>query len=125
MQSVTTRIWTRVAVSIFFDDNHYTTGTSLTSFHSNNKRKEERKKQEVTSVMAYLKVQNERECVLYVECWKYRKNWSMSVLRSAIFRSRVSPLVGQGLWHMQISANQNWCKKSNLSIVVVAFVASQ
>ena len=28
MQSVSSRIWTRVAVSISFDDNHYTTGTS-------------------------------------------------------------------------------------------------
>ena len=27
MQSVSARIWTRVAVSIFYDDNHYTTGT--------------------------------------------------------------------------------------------------
>ena len=29
MQSVSLRIWTRVAVSISYDDNHYTTGTSL------------------------------------------------------------------------------------------------
>ena len=29
MQSVRSRIWTRVAVSISCDDNHYTTGTSL------------------------------------------------------------------------------------------------
>ena len=29
MQSVRSRIWTRVAVSKSFDDNHYTTGTSL------------------------------------------------------------------------------------------------
>ena len=29
MQSVRSRIWTRVAVSISSDDNHYTTGTSL------------------------------------------------------------------------------------------------
>ena len=29
MQSVSSRIWTRVAVSISFDDNHYTTGTSF------------------------------------------------------------------------------------------------
>ena len=29
MQSVSSRIWTRVAVSIFYDDNHYTTGTSI------------------------------------------------------------------------------------------------
>ena len=28
MQSVPSRIWTRVVVSIFYDDNHYTTGTS-------------------------------------------------------------------------------------------------
>ena len=28
MQSVSSRIWTRVAVSITSDDNHYTTGTS-------------------------------------------------------------------------------------------------
>ena len=29
MQSVSARIWTRVAVSISYDDNHYTTDTSL------------------------------------------------------------------------------------------------
>ena len=29
MQSVPSRIWTRVAVFISYDDNHYTTGTSL------------------------------------------------------------------------------------------------
>ena len=29
MQSVTSRIWTRVAVSISYDDNDYTTGTSF------------------------------------------------------------------------------------------------
>ena len=28
MQSVSSRIWTHVAVSISYDDNHYTTGTS-------------------------------------------------------------------------------------------------
>ena len=28
MQSVSSRIWTRVAVSISYDDNHYTTRTS-------------------------------------------------------------------------------------------------
>ena len=27
MQSVSSRIWTRVAVSISYDDNHYTMGT--------------------------------------------------------------------------------------------------
>ena len=31
MQSASSRIWTRVAVSISYDDNHYTTGTSSTS----------------------------------------------------------------------------------------------
>ena len=29
MQSVSSRIWTRVTVSISYDDNHYTTGTSM------------------------------------------------------------------------------------------------
>ena len=29
MQSVSSRIWTRVAVSISYDDNHYTTGTYI------------------------------------------------------------------------------------------------
>ena len=29
MQSVASRIWTRVAVSISYDDNDYTTGTTL------------------------------------------------------------------------------------------------
>ena len=32
MQSVSSRIWTRVAVSISYDDNHYTTGTSIHIF---------------------------------------------------------------------------------------------
>ena len=29
MQSVSSRIWTRVAVSISYDDNHYITGTPI------------------------------------------------------------------------------------------------
>ena len=32
MQSVSSRIWTRVSMSISYDDNHYTTGTSLALF---------------------------------------------------------------------------------------------
>ena len=32
MQSVSSRIWTRIAVSIPYDDNHYTTGTSKHAF---------------------------------------------------------------------------------------------
>ena len=32
MQSVSSRIWTRVAVSISYDDNHYPTGTSSCRF---------------------------------------------------------------------------------------------
>ena len=28
MQSISSRFWTRVVVSISYDDNHYTTGTS-------------------------------------------------------------------------------------------------
>ena len=36
MQSVSSRIWTRVAVSISYDDNHYTTGTSIFFFKNAN-----------------------------------------------------------------------------------------
>ena len=32
MQSVSSRIWTRVAVSISYDDDHYTTGTSVKQY---------------------------------------------------------------------------------------------
>ena len=32
MQSVSSRIWTRVVVSISYGDNNYTTGTSLDQF---------------------------------------------------------------------------------------------
>ena len=32
MQSVSSKIWTRVDVSISYDDNHYTTGTSYKFF---------------------------------------------------------------------------------------------
>ena len=34
MQSVSSRIWTRVAVSTSYDDNHYSTSTSLTPYTS-------------------------------------------------------------------------------------------
>ena len=34
MQSVSSGIWTRVAVSISYDDNYYTTGTSMYLFIS-------------------------------------------------------------------------------------------
>ena len=33
MQSASSRIWTCVAMSISYDDNHYTTGTSLAARH--------------------------------------------------------------------------------------------
>ena len=36
MQSVSSRIWTRVAVSISYDANHYTTGTSTTLLYDIN-----------------------------------------------------------------------------------------
>ena len=32
MQSASSRIWIRVAVSISYDDNHYTTGTSISIY---------------------------------------------------------------------------------------------
>ena len=66
----------------------------MNSFHSNTKKEE--RKQEVMSKMAYLKVQNECECILCVECREYRKNGSMSILgvqfvghTSRLLRNRV------------------------------------
>ena len=38
MQSVSYRIWTRVAVSTSYDDNHYTTGTSLLNLYNSEVR---------------------------------------------------------------------------------------
>ena len=49
------------------------------------------------SEMAYLKVQNEHECVLRVECWKYRKNWKYECPWDAICMSRISSQVERGL----------------------------
>ena len=43
MQSVSSRIWTRVAVSISYDDNHYTTGTSFINRQEKGKTKKEQK----------------------------------------------------------------------------------
>ena len=41
MQSVSSRIWTRVAVSIFYDGSHYTTGTSSRWYYSDPNLKED------------------------------------------------------------------------------------
>ena len=38
MQSISTRIWTRVAVSISYDDNDYTTGTEIAIFETISKQ---------------------------------------------------------------------------------------
>ena len=67
----------------------------MNSFHSNIKRRKERKKQEVTSEMADIKVQNERERVSRVECRRYKKR--KHGLGGAICRSRVSSLAGRVL----------------------------
>ena len=48
----------------------------LNFFHSNT----ERKKQEVTSKMAYFEVQKWPECILRVEYQKYRKKWKREYL---------------------------------------------
>ena len=96
----------------------------MNSFHSNIKRKKERsKKWRAKWHNSKFKTSANMSCVWSARSIK--RNGCMSVLGSAIGRSRVLSLVGRGLWHMQISARQNWYKRSNLSIVVVAFVASQ
>ena len=39
MQSVSSKIWTRVTMSISYDDNHYTTGTSESVVYGSFKKK--------------------------------------------------------------------------------------
>ena len=43
MQSVSSRIWTRAVVSISYDDNHYTTGTSYATYSWTNQNLLKRK----------------------------------------------------------------------------------
>ena len=43
MQSVSSRIWTRVAVSISYDDNDYTTGTCQKSWKSDDEGSKDEK----------------------------------------------------------------------------------
>ena len=49
MQSASSRIWTRLAVSIFYDANHYTTGAFTVDMHSSivwKKSKEQKEEKE-------------------------------------------------------------------------------
>ena len=95
----------------------------LNSFHSNTKRKKEARSDKRNSLP-----QSSKRAWMCLACGVpevYKKPGSMCISGSAICRSCVSSLVGRGLWHMQISASQDWYKMSNLGIVVVAFVASQ
>ena len=48
MQSVSSRIWTRVAVSISYDSNHYTTGRNINSYYSNTDQDSQEHKINVT-----------------------------------------------------------------------------
>ena len=90
---------------------------------SKGRKKERSKKWRMKWLTSKFKTSANVSCVW--SAWSTEKNGSMSVLGGAICRSFILSLVGRGLWHMQISATQNWYKRSNLSIVVVVFVASQ
>ena len=58
MWSVSFRIWTRVAVSNSYDDNHYTTGTSLLNTQQYKVRIKGKMKQswEMSSALPYTSV---------------------------------------------------------------------
>ena len=105
--------------------------SGLNSFHSNTKRKKERN----TKWRAKWPTSKFKMSPNVSQVWRIRSigkkkkkknknknkkktHGSMSVLGSAICRSCVSSLVRRVLWHMQISARQNWYKRSNLSLVV-------
>ena len=50
MQSVSSRIWTRVAVFISYDDNDYTTGTSTPMLDGNMEYSSDSKHSDVTLI---------------------------------------------------------------------------
>ena len=52
MQSVVSRIWTCVAMSISYDDNHYTTGTFKTMDYRDKWRERERGRESEKSMLA-------------------------------------------------------------------------
>ena len=51
MQSVSSRIWTRVTVSISYDDNHYTTGTLILQYKNTIKQYSEFSQQQQNHTM--------------------------------------------------------------------------
>ena len=66
MQSFSSRIWTRVVVSISYDDNHYTTGTSNTKKMINKKNKKKNNTK-----------QNKTKTIVCPGNWydDYKKHW--------------------------------------------------
>ena len=68
MQSVSSRIWTRVAVSISCDDNDYTTGTSYYIFRGIVYKKVI----EIHSLKLNTKVNNNEDHNIYINVNKYR-----------------------------------------------------
>ena len=57
MQSASSRIWTRVAVSISYDDNHYTTNTSK---HIWRLKKSKYSRKRIEQLLMFLRPNNER-----------------------------------------------------------------
>ena len=60
MQSVSSRFWTRVAVSISYDDNHYTTGTLQISYRKKPQKLSSISRSNLQSLFVYLGLEQGR-----------------------------------------------------------------
>ena len=78
MQSVSSRIWTRVAVSISYDDKHYTTGTSS--------------KETIRKALPELQVRSEEskesKVTIYIQVNKLQNLWEkLGSLKNAVYKA--------------------------------------
>ena len=98
MQSVSSWIWTRVAVSVFYDDNHYTTGTSYIyiyiycewyKMHEKDARKTQQSK------CWYIYIQSFPDCQPATRLFCY---YTLECSKSEPFH-----LVGNSLWYIIVS----------------------
>ena len=110
MQSISSRIWTRVAVSISYDDNHYTTGTSNKKKHCTNwcpggyfdKHKKKRLKtftlhKRNQPLLQYVAKREKSE----LSCWSGR--WNLSRLLLALEITSLALSLSLSLSHLPIS----------------------
>ena len=88
MQSVSSRIWTRVAVSISYDDNNYTTGTSKDQIWHLQRPDlaiviKKKKKKRMYQILDWLKIkENEKRDKYFYFIRELKKLWNIKEKRS-------------------------------------------